>query len=111
MLRVVVLTATFSLLVGCTGVINSTPSEQIHAPVFPVEYQSFRLESLYSVTAITATCDQFIDKLVTQKRMAENSELMPTQASFYTLFDAMLVSVNNFTGGLRLISDSFDQPA
>lgn len=110
MFRVIAFTSTFLLLAGCDGDVKSSQSIQSKDSIFPAEYQSIHLESLNSVKAITETCDQFLEELETKKLLAEKSELVSTQANFYAPLDSMLVSLNNFSGVLRLISDSFDKP-
>ncbi|MCV6623003.1 MAG: Zn-dependent oligopeptidase [Cellvibrionaceae bacterium] len=110
MFRVVVFVSTLLMLMTYSGDADSDFSGQLKNPIFPIEYQSFGLESLSSALAIDNACDEFIGKLQAKKLSLENSKVVPHLNSFYAPLDSMMVSLNNFSGGLRLISDSFDDP-
>jgi len=111
MLRKVALAAICLMLAACDeGEFSARPVQGMDT-VFPVEYQAIKLEKLSSVKGIEEACAQFLEKLESQILLAEKSELVPTQAGFYAPMDSMLVSINGFSGRLRLISDVYDVPA
>ncbi|REL27130.1 tetraacyldisaccharide 4'-kinase [Thalassotalea euphylliae] len=111
MLKVVAFTSIFLLITFCNNEANAAQSGESKAPIFLAKYQPTPLDSLNSATAISESCAQFLKNAENQKQLAKNSKLPPTQLNFYAPFDSLLVSIKSFSGRLRLISDSFEQPA
>ena len=111
MIRVVVFTAMCLLIAFYNGKANGAQPTKNTVQIFPTKYQSIPLERLNSVTELSQYCAQFLKNAKAQKLLAQNAKQSPTQHNFYAPFDALLVSIKSFSSRLRLISDSFEQPA
>lgn len=107
---VATLTLALILLIGCEKVTSSSQSTLNNSPIFEVAYRPFSLETLNSASELTEKCNHVIAEVENKKTIAEQSTVSPTQANFYQPVDAMMVSLANFSGRLRLISDSFNGP-